>query len=875
MVINDQPIPLASSMERRADDIDRPLLNTGAFSTESPPAARPAASSTRAPRRATPALRRLRRAIALVITRARLERCGDVGHPPRIELAWEHAKFFLPKGDDGKLLPLRCSEREFSAHVGPGVSLYMQFQKRTGYMFAAASVVCLPQFIGNWRGGDLAPGAPGGPDPYACPIDGAGFVDGLMTFIGYVMNSLTYFLYSTALGNAAFSRHDGVQGGYSLAHLVSELLLCMMFCVYVYWIWQHNQSVLSKIDAAKTTASDFGVVVKKLPHGAADAAAVKAHFSFFGDVASAALSVDNRHLLALLRQQGRLHAQWRTLHVLYAREARAAVPSRKKLDALVDKIEAQLCELVRGAAALRQARAHVVRGTGQAFVVFRRADDAARCVRHFELIRRQERARDGSADNIDFRQLYYRGSKLEVARASEPSDVIWENLGRPGRWANLKTTAFISFVACISTFFIAASQLLVQKNIIHGGIFTTVGQTAVLILSNVVIFIMVPQLAINVERHHYRTSQHTMMLMKMAAFQIFNTVVACLIYIFFPPNIGAAAGWAAGCPVPTPPAPPAAPPPPAVVDNVCFASLTPGDPWSVGFLPSCVHGWYTTGGFVLMNTAFGDLTAILIIIEWIRPDKWIFRLLARRQPTQQQMNNFYTLDSDLYLPFRYQLILKWVFLTLMFCPAFPLLLPYGAVFCLASYCVDRYNLLRVFKPPPRTTDRTISMSVLYILPLAVFAHIFMALFFYSKQVGATQFSRNSGATPRNSAQFSDAAHPSPSGRRRGAARVLCHPRRARHLHDGPPRHQHQQAGPAAAQGAARRRRVGRRRRRHRARRGRPVDPPRRPPRHDRAVRAAAHRHAALERLRVQAHRRDAVLVEARPVAARRRRRVAP
>ena len=168
---------------------------------------------------------------------------------------------------------------------------------------------------------------------------------------------------------------------------------------------------------------------------------------------------------------------------------------------------------------------------------------------------------------------------------------------------------------------------------------------------------------------------------------------------------------------------------------MCFASLTPGDPWSVGFLPSCVHGWYTTGGFVLMNTAFGDLTAILIIIEWIRPDKWIFRLLARRQPTQQQMNNFYTLDSDLYLPFRYQLILKWVFLTLMFCPAFPLLLPYGAVFCLASYCVDRYNLLRVFKPPPRTTDRTISMSVLYILPLAVFAHIWAALFFYSKQAG--------------------------------------------------------------------------------------------------------------------------------------------
>lgn len=48
--------------------------------------------------------------------------------------------------------------------------------------------------------------------------------------------------------------------------------------------------------------------------------------------------------------------------------------------------------------------------------------------------------------------------------------------------------------------------------------------------------------------------------------------------------------------------------------------------------------------------------------------------------------------------------------------------------------VDRYNLLRVFKPPPRTTDRTVTLSVLYILPIAIFLHIFMAIFFYSNQV---------------------------------------------------------------------------------------------------------------------------------------------
>ena len=51
------------------------------------------------------------------------------------------------------------------------------------------------------------------------------------------------------------------------------------------------------------------------------------------------------------------------------------------------------------------------------------------------------------------------------------------------------------------------------------------------------------------------------------------------------------------------------------------------------------------------------------------------------------------------------------------------------------YKIDRYNLLRVFKPPPRTTERTITMSVLYILPVAIFGHIFLAIFFYSKQAG--------------------------------------------------------------------------------------------------------------------------------------------
>ena len=65
--------------------------------------------------------------------------------------------------------------------------------------------------------------------------------------------------------------------------------------------------------------------------------------------------------------------------------------------------------------------------------------------------------------------------------------------------------------------------------------------------------------------------------------------------------------------------------------------------------------WYTTGAAVLMNVVFGDLTAILGLIEFVRPDKWIIRyLVAPNAPTQAEMNQIYALDSDFYLPFRYQ-----------------------------------------------------------------------------------------------------------------------------------------------------------------------------------------------------------------------------
>ena len=94
--------------------------------------------------------------------------------------------------------------------------------------------------------------------------------------------------------------------------------------------------------------------------------------------------------------------------------------------------------------------------TGHAFVVFRDMEAASRCVHHFDLIRRHEKSRDGvSGASVDFRQLYYRTTaKLDVNRAPEPSDIIWENLPyskRQGRVRIIKTSLFMLGIACFST----------------------------------------------------------------------------------------------------------------------------------------------------------------------------------------------------------------------------------------------------------------------------------------------------------------------------------------------------------------------------------------------------------------------------------------
>ena len=80
--------------------------------------------------------------------------------------------------------------------------------------------------------------------------------------------------------------------------------------------------------------------VSCLPRAYTDPHAVKAHFSFFGPIASIALSVDSLPLLRSLERQHRLAAAWRKLHTMHAllpaaQKARRAPALRRAAERLL------------------------------------------------------------------------------------------------------------------------------------------------------------------------------------------------------------------------------------------------------------------------------------------------------------------------------------------------------------------------------------------------------------------------------------------------------------------------------------------------------------------------------------------------------------
>lgn len=109
--------------------------------------------------------------------------------------------------------------------------------------------------------------------------------------------------------------------------------------------------------------------------------------------------------------------------------------------------------------------------------------------------------------------------------------------------------------------------------------------------------------------------------------------------------------------------------PAATATRATNETTTHGLPWA-SRLSRC---WYELGGAVLANTILGDAAVINLVIDGIlKPDYLLpLHLFARFAPTQELMDDACRMTNVLYLPFRAQLLVKALCLTVRSYPRGP------------------------------------------------------------------------------------------------------------------------------------------------------------------------------------------------------------
>ena len=356
--------------------------------------------------------------------------------------------------------------------------------------------------------------------------------------------------------------------------------------------------------------------------------------------------------------------------------------------------------------------------TGIAFVTFNEQRAAHACLEALRANSEQQLTKGG--DTL----------RLKARFATHPDNIIWENLQVTWLETFLRgfaVNAFMLILVCFNSLCIVLATNVNSRKALDDSVgageklVTTIWSTAVVIVGNVSIFALTPNLALLLERYHTADEREVAMLRKMCFFQCLNFAGACFCFL-----------WCLGF----------------IYDESDGGQFGLGLGLSLGLgQAACPEGheshfwpdWYYTGGATAFNVLLGDVVVVIGLVEGLRLfDKLPIRHLAARfAVTQQRMNAIYAFQAApeipdpgmIYFPFRLQLILKYVVMGLAFTPALPGMFPLTGLMFLLSFYVDKFNFLRIFHIPA-TSDKIIAAIMLDYFPLGIALKAILAPFFF-------------------------------------------------------------------------------------------------------------------------------------------------
>mmetsp|Transcript_43945 Transcript_43945/g.103482 ORF Transcript_43945/g.103482 Transcript_43945/m.103482 type:complete len:730 (+) Transcript_43945:251-2440(+) len=569
--------------------------------------------------------------------------------------------------DQGELFPLTTPMSELGM-LGTGVGLYFNFVRYATAALAVMSVLTLPVMISNFHG-SLAF------DPEEQ--------------IGFPRNIIV----ASSLGNRP-------PGQPLLLHSIMDFLCTLAFFCFLIYYRRAQLKTQREIETRVVTAADYSIRVTNLPEDATEDE-ISEHFSSFGEIAKMGnkeqVTVCYRGYAARaklldLREKAEEDVEQFTVQMQSPGQFPDAADGHAAATKVLDRLNTELAALER-----RRGKEQVCCGT--AFVTFKLESACRSCLEQHKQPSLLASLFAGTP-RAPFRP--FRGSvSLKVAKAPQPSDIIWSNIEVPAHSRALRlagTSCVALLMLLIATGLIAAvngKHFFIGNEGVLLSTILNVAAVLIIILSNVSMFVLIPVLSV-FEAHTTKGQMELTIMLRLWLFQVLNTMLAAFMFWDASRNKMGQTNWG--------------------------------------------H-WFADGGFLVLNVIFGDAT-LMNVIEFFRPFDVI---IPRKQQapycmTQKRLNRVYA-APELSLGMRYQMILKHFTLALALGSAMPLVYWLVTILCGVTYWIDKYNVLRLYRKPALVNNDVGKVAAVYITPGSLLLHLVLAPYFYTVVVSCpTQLS---------------------------------------------------------------------------------------------------------------------------------------
>jgi hypothetical protein len=358
----------------------------------------------------------------------------------------------------------------------------------------------------------------------------------------------------------------------------------------LYLTSKKHDAWVQKFDSQTVLSSDFSVLVCGLPKTAREDT-LKAHFEQWGDVRDIKLS-----LVGATSIFDALHAKGATSRSERQKTAENPLMSAnvKLITESAGGVDKRVIEEAAAAEILTLAQDTNRDCSGFAVVSFETSDTKLIVLSDYScwtpflacLHKREITHPDNGL---------FEGAVLDVVQAPSAGEIHWENfeygLG-PRIKRNIVTSLSLFLLMMMCSSLLVAVQIANKWRPGGNDFGVTVGSTIGTIVANVTIFAVAPAIVAKFEKHHMASHQENSLLLKILLFQLVNSIAI----------------------------------------SVCSLFSSKSGEFD--------HAWYDTGSFVVLMTMAGDLVAIGMFVEGLRPDIVIMQqCIAPRAKTQETMNS--------------------------------------------------------------------------------------------------------------------------------------------------------------------------------------------------------------------------------------------